>query len=147
MGGAGVQTVDRVAPVHDAGADEEGVVGRLRGEGAEGGGDHRGRMAAQHAAVVDVARVADVAACRLRRDPQPVVVLLDGHDTGPAVATYGASPRLPQPVGHRGDEKLDRMGSLVGVGEVPDGEVAGEVFGTESGRHGVSFADEGGGRG
>ncbi len=55
---AGMEAVDGVPAEHDPRADEEHVVDRVEGEGAQGGGDHGARVAAQHPVGVDVPRVA-----------------------------------------------------------------------------------------
>jgi hypothetical protein len=144
VGRCGMEPVDGVAPVDNPRTDQEhvGGGGGLGREGTQGGGDHRAGVAAQHAVLVEVAGVAHVPADRVGRDAQPVVVVLDGDHTRPPVPAHLAVPGR----GERGDggvgQQLDGVVALPGVGEVPHGQVVGELAraeGVRRGRHGVSF--------
>jgi hypothetical protein len=68
VGGAAVLPVDCVAPVDDAGADQQHVVDGIGGQGPQGRRHHGGGVAAQHPAVVEVAGVAGIAADGIRAD-------------------------------------------------------------------------------
>jgi hypothetical protein len=137
-----MEPVDGVAPVHHSRADEEHVVDGFGRQGSERGGDHRRGVAAQHAAPVDIAGVAHVAADRARRDAEPVVAVLDRDQARPGLPMHLAVPGSGE-AGHGGvDQLLDGMATLVGVGEVPDAQVLGELARAEGGRrgwHGVTF--------
>jgi hypothetical protein len=131
-----------MAPVHHSRADEDHVVDGFGRHGSERGRDHRRGVAAQHAAPADIAGVAHVAADRVRRDAEPVVVVLDRDHARPALPMHLAVPGGGE-AGHGGvDQQLDGMATLVGVGEVPDAQVPGELARAQGGRwgwHGVTF--------
>jgi hypothetical protein len=92
-----MEPVDGVAPVHHSRADEEHVVDGFGRQGTERGRDHRRGVAAQHAATVDIAGVAHVAADRVRRDAEPVVVVLDRDHARPALPMHLAVPGGGEP--------------------------------------------------
>src|SRR5205085_2377876 len=93
--GTGVQAVDRVAAVDDAGTGEEHVpraatVGR---EPAQLRRDHRGGVAAQQAGLAGVPGVAGVAGGRAGGVAEAGVVVLDGYERAGAHGPDLAAPR------------------------------------------------------
>jgi hypothetical protein len=137
-----MEPVDGVAPVDHSRADDERVVGRFGGQRTKPRRDHRGGVATEHAAPVDIARVAHVPADRVRRDPEPIVVVLDRDHPRLAVPSHLAVPARGEGGDGGVDQELDGVVAFGGVGEVPNGQVAGELAGGEgavNGWHGVSF--------
>jgi hypothetical protein len=125
--GRGVEPVDGVAPVHHPRADQQDVVGRVGGQGAQGGRDHRRGMAAQQVVPVDIAGVAHVAGDRVGGDAQPVVVVGDRDHPRTAVPAHLAVPGGGQAGHGRVDQQLDGVAALVGIGAVAHGQVGGEL--------------------
>jgi hypothetical protein len=132
-----MEPVDRVAPVDHPGADEEHVGGGLDRQRPQRGRDHRGGVGAEQVALVHIAAVAHVTADRVRRDAEPVVVVLDRDHPRPLVAAHLAAPGGGEPVGGGVDEELDGVTALAGVGEVPRGQVVGELGRGEGGWYGL----------
>ncbi len=60
---AGMQPIDRVAPVNDAGADEQRVAGRMRSQRPEKAGNRSAHVTAQQPMLAHVAGVARIACC------------------------------------------------------------------------------------
>jgi hypothetical protein len=148
VGGRDVEPVDGVAPVHHPRAHQQHVVGGCGRERTQGRRDHRGGVAAQHAVLVDVARVAHVPGDRRRRDAEPVVVVLDGDHPRPLLPAHLAAPGGGEAGDGGVDQQLDGMVALVGVGEVSHAQIVGELAraqGGEVGCHGVSSVRRGGG--
>jgi hypothetical protein len=134
-----VKPVDGVAPVDHPRADQEDVVGGVGGQGPQRARDHRGGVAAEQAAPVNVAGVAHVAGDGVGGDAEPVVVLLDRDHARPPVPAHLAAPGGGEPGHGRVDQQLDGVAALAGVGEVADGQVGGELARAEGdgwGRHG-----------
>jgi len=133
-----VLPVDRVTAVHDARADEEHVIGRVRvlGKQAQRGRHHRGAVAAQHAPVINVAGIPCLARDGRRKVAQAVVIVGDGHDPWAAAPAGRAAPGAGQRrYGQLGDH-LDGVRRPLGrIGQIGDRKVARKLRAGEHGGH------------
>ena len=123
MRGAGVLPVDGVPAVHDPRADQQQVVAGPAGEPAQRRGDHGAGMTAQQVPGVHVPGVAGLPGDRLGRVSEPVVVVSDRHDPGPAAPAHLAVPGTNEPLHSLADEDLDGVPTFGGLGQIPQAKV------------------------
>lgn len=142
---AGVQPVDAVAPVDEARAHQQHVVPGLGGQPAQKRRHQRARLGAQHLGGRDVAGVARVAGRTVRRVPQRVVVVRDGHDGAGAVEVEVGAPAGAQRLDDVAQEELQGVWALRGVGQVSHGERALERPRRQQGNGHGGFQEESGG--
>jgi hypothetical protein len=99
-------------------------------------------MAAEHAVGVHVPGVAGLPGDRLGRVAEPVVVVGDRHDPRAAAPANVAVPGAREPLHGPVDEDLDGVGTLRGLGKIPDAEVEAQLLGMKVGNgagHGDSL--------
>ncbi len=143
MGRTGVEAVDGIAPIGNAGAHQEDVVGRVVGEHGESRGDHGAGMAAEHVAVIDVAGVAGGTGDVCRRVPEPVVVVVQRDYPRAAFAADVALPRLRKLVDGNVDEHLNAMAARFGLGQVSQHQSVPELVRGQCVLHAVSSGERG----
>ncbi len=124
VGLAGMQPIDGVAPVDQAGADQQQVVGRVESQRTQGARDHRRGLGAQQHALRHVARVARVSGGSVGRIAEPVVVVFDRHQRPGAVEEAPATPALGERFVKCADDPLHGVRTLDRVGEVTQVESA-----------------------
>jgi hypothetical protein len=124
-----MQPVDAVPAVDDPGTGQEDIIGRVRGQGPQRGGNQRAGVAPEHPLVIDVAGVAGITGDVAGAVAEVVVVVHDGDDAVAAPPADLASPPVRQRAGGAIEGELEGVRAGRRVGEVPDGQVTGELPG------------------
>jgi hypothetical protein len=138
-----VQPVDAVPAVAQAGQCQQHVhlgIGDMGGgERAQGGWDAGAGVAAQHHRLGGVAAVAGVPGDVGGRVAEAVVVVLHAHQRPAPLHIQGALPGAGQGGEHVVEQRLHRVRTVSGVGQVADLERSLEVVGRQQGGHGSPF--------
>ncbi len=124
----GVQPIDGVTAVGQAGADEEQILTVCEGpEARQERRNHRRGLGAQDGDVAHVTGVASVPGDRIGRVTEAIVVVARGdHGARATKANFGA-PGVAQGRDDRVDQELESVLPLLGIGEIADGERATEL--------------------
>lgn len=134
MGLPHVTAIDDVAPVDEAGRDDQLVDIHAAGVLLERRRDLRAHVATQHRRRAEVAGVATVAGHVAGVVTEAIVVVAHRDDGRVAHVSDGAAPCVLQRRDDGVEKQLDRVAALSRVGEVAQGErvrklICGEVVG------------------